>query len=539
MVKQIPALTGIRFIAAAAVALSHGGSLFVDGTSLALDIMVGTLGLLGMSVFFTLSGFVIQYNYGRSVADSPRKAIPDFLVARLARIYPLFVVLFLFELLTGPMVWPSLLGTPRATEGFSWHIVPFQLGMIQTWFFANVAGVAPVWQYEPIGMVSWSVSTEWFFYLVFPIVCPVLARIRTVPAAMMCAVGAVTIELGIDVAVLMLQSRINLFALHAYGTEAALPNWKNSLILWIVYFAPFCRVWEFVLGCCLAKLHELWLAQDFRPPRALLDGAALIGVVAIGWVFWFTAHKPPFGALMSLFDIARNNIALAAPVALILITAAQPVCSAGRLLSARWLVFLGEASFALYLVHIIIYQRFPEVRWETGSELLGHLGALALAFTLATCVAILLHFGFEVPARKLIRGCFQSASPEQRRRLVRWASVAFALLVVAAVTYALRDATRDAVTQPGISVVAGTYGGNCRWISARGNATRELAAACSGKDECTFKVSIDQIGDPAPGCAKEFTAAWFCKGDRTIRSSSVRGIVSALQLSCNRQAGDE
>ncbi|MGY4319563.1 acyltransferase family protein [Bradyrhizobium sp. JR3.5] len=239
MVKQIPALTGIRFIAAAAVALSHGGSLFVDGTSLALDIMVGTLGLLGMSVFFTLSGFVIQYNYGRSVADSPRKAIPDFLVARLARIYPLFVVLFLFELLTGPMVWPSLLGTPRATEGFSWHIVPFQLGMIQTWFFANVAGVAPVWQYEPIGMVSWSVSTEWFFYLVFPIVCPVLARIRTVPAAMMCAVGAVTIELGIDVAVLMLQSRINLFALHAYGTEAALPNWKNSLILWIVYFAPF------------------------------------------------------------------------------------------------------------------------------------------------------------------------------------------------------------------------------------------------------------------------------------------------------------
>ncbi|MGN8544628.1 acyltransferase family protein [Bradyrhizobium sp. 13971] len=99
MVKQIPALTGIRFVAAAAVALSHGGSLFLEGTSLALDISIGTLGLLGMSVFFTLSGFVIQYNYGSSIAGSPRKAIPEFLVARIARIYPLFVVLFLVELL--------------------------------------------------------------------------------------------------------------------------------------------------------------------------------------------------------------------------------------------------------------------------------------------------------------------------------------------------------------------------------------------------------------------------------------------------------
>ncbi|MGN8544627.1 hypothetical protein ACQPTN_06255 [Bradyrhizobium sp. 13971] len=134
------------------------------------------------------------------------------------------------------MVWPWLLGTKSAAEGFSWHIVPFQLGMIQTWFFANVAGVAPVWQYEAIGIVSWSVSTEWFFYLVFPLVCPLLARIRTVLAATLCAIGAVAIELGIDLAVLMLQDRINLFALHAYGTDSALPNWKNTLILWIVYF---------------------------------------------------------------------------------------------------------------------------------------------------------------------------------------------------------------------------------------------------------------------------------------------------------------
>ncbi|MBH5396231.1 acyltransferase [Bradyrhizobium sp. CNPSo 4010] len=537
MAKQIPALTGIRFIAAASVAISHGGVWFFAGNRLTLDLNIVTLALFGMSLFFTLSGFVIQYNYGAAIARCPRKAIPEFLVARVGRIYPLFVVLFLVELLTGPMVWHWLLGTPeQAAGGFSWHIVPFELGMVQSWFFANVAGAPPIYQFESVGRVSWSVSAEWFFYLAFPIVCPFLSRIRTVSGSILCAIGAVTIELGIDLTVWILQSRINLFATHAYGTETSLPNFRTSLLVWIVYFDPFCRVWEFFLGCSLAKLHELWLAQNFRPSRVLLDTLAGIGVVAVAWVFWFSAHEPPLGLEMSFFDIVRYNIALAAPVALILVATAQPLSTAGRLLSARWLVFLGEASFGLYLVHSVIYQRFPLVRWQTSSELLGHLGALALAFAVATCLAVLLHFIFEAPARRLIRGCLQRSSAEHRRRVIRLGCAGFVTLILAAVIYAVQAVTGDHLTQQGLSVVAATYGGNCRWISVHGNATRALAAACSGKYECTFTVRTEQIGDPAPGCAKDFMAAWICKGDRTIRSTSFRadsGFGSTVQLSCD------
>lgn len=535
MAKQIPAMTGIRFIAAASVALSHGGSTFLGGSGLTLDINIGTLAFFGMSVFFALSGFVIQYNYGTAIADSPRKAIPEFFVARVARIYPLFALLFLVELLTGPMVWGSLLATPGPAGGFSWHIVPFELGMVQSWFFANVAGFPPIYQYEPVGRVSWSLSTEWFFYLAFPIVCPFFSRIRTVPGSILCAIGALTIELGIDVAVLIFQNRINLFAIHTYGTETALPNVRYSLVVWIVYFSPFCRVWEFFVGCSLARLHELLLAQDSRLSRALLDAVAGIGVIAIIWVFWFASHIPPSTSRMGLFDMARYNMAYTAPVALILIAAAQPVSTAARLLSARWLVFLGEASFGLYLVHFMIYQRFPTLHWQTSGELLGHLIALALAVTLAACVAVLLHFIFEAPARRLIRRNFQEASAERRRRVIQFGHAGIVIFIVAAITYAVQAASGVAIAQQGISVVAGTYGGNCRWISV-GNATRALAAACSGKDECAFKVRKEQLGDPAPGCAKEFVAAWTCKGDRTIRSSSVpaeSGLGSTLQLSCN------
>lgn len=536
MAKQIPALTGIRFIAAASVALAHGGSWFLGGNLLTLDLYIGALSSFGMSVFFTLSGFVIQYNYGTAIANSPRKAIPVFLVARLARIYPLFVILFLIELLTGPMVWRWLLGTPGPATGFSWHIVPLELGLVQSWFFANVAGVPPIQQYEFVGIVSWSVSTEWFFYLAFPIVCPFFSRIRTVSGSILCAIGAVTVELGIDIGVLILQDRMNLFAIQAYGTEMALPNVKNSLIFWIVYFAPFCRVWEFFLGCSLAKLHELWSVQNYNPPRALLDAVAVIGIIDIVWVFWCAARSPPIWLHMSLFDIARNNIAMAVPAALILIAAAQPISTAGRVFSAKWVVFLGEASFGLYLVHFIIYHRFPAVRWQTSSELIGHIGALALAFTIATCVAVLLHFTFEVPARRLIRRSFEEGSAEQRGHLIRLGGAGVATFIVAAALCATRAATGEPVTQQGISVVAGTYGGNCSVISARGNATRALAGACNGKDQCTFKVRVEQIGDPSPGCAKAFTAAWICKGDLKIRSSLVpaeSGFGSTLQLSCN------
>lgn len=537
MAKQIPALTGIRFIAAASVALAHGSVWFLAGNGPTLDLNIETLAWFGMSVFFTLSGFVIQYNYGAAIAASPRKAIPEFIVARVARIYPLFIVLFVLELLTGPMVWRWFLGMQGPPGRFSWHIVPFELGMVQSWFFANVAGFPPIYQFEQVGAVSWSVSTEWFFYLAFPLVCPLLSRIKTVRGAMLCAIGAVTIELGIDVAVLILQNRINLLAIHTYGPETALPNWQNSLINWIVYFAPFCRIWEFLLGCSLAKLHQLWLVEDSTPSRVVLDVVAGIGVVAIIWVFWFAAHNPPFGLRMSLFDIARNNIALAAPVALILVAAAQPVSIAGRLLSAKWLVFLGEASFGLYLVHFIVYQRFPRVPWHTNGELFGHLGALALAFTLAVCVAVLLHFIFEAPARKAVRGWFQGLSAEGRRDTIRFGGTGFAILIVAIIAYAARAAIGEAITQRGISVIAGTYGGNCRSISVRGNATPVLAAACNGKDECTFKVRVEQIGDPASGCPKDFTAAWICKGDRMIRSSSIpgeSGFGSTLRLSCGQ-----
>jgi len=87
--REIDALTGLRAVAALGVVAHHqvpGMHGIVGERWLAiLD-----RGYLGVDVFFTLSGFVLAYNYGGrlgSAADYVR-----FVGLRLARIYPLHLV---------------------------------------------------------------------------------------------------------------------------------------------------------------------------------------------------------------------------------------------------------------------------------------------------------------------------------------------------------------------------------------------------------------------------------------------------------------
>ena len=71
------------------------------------------------------------------------------------------------------------------------------------------------------------------------------------------------------------------------------------------------------------------------------------------------------------------------------------------------------------------------------------------------------------------------------------------------------------VSSVGITVASATYGANCRAIA--GNATQAVGDACNGKTECAYKVDVDRLGDPAHGCDKDFTAAYFCPSETMIK----------------------
>jgi hypothetical protein len=84
-----------------------------------------------------------------------------------------------------------------------------------------------------------------------------------------------------------------------------------------------------------------------------------------------------------------------------------------------------------------------------------------------------------------------------------------------------------------IRVIAATYGGNCG--APYGNVTPHLAESCDGKTACEYVIDFRALGDPAPGCAKDYYAEWQCGRDperRTIGARHEAGGGTRILLRC-------
>src|SRR5262245_11578019 len=151
---EIPALTGIRFYAALFVYLSHvvvvpGVDVFVGGH------VVFNAGVVGVSFFFVLSGFILTYNYAGSFRTGVSEAgYKKFVWDRLTKIYPVHFATLLLE---APM---SILSPNRP---FLWGALPFHLLLLQCFWPSRTPEF-----YNYLNIPSWSVSCEWFFYLLAP-----------------------------------------------------------------------------------------------------------------------------------------------------------------------------------------------------------------------------------------------------------------------------------------------------------------------------------------------------------------------------------
>jgi hypothetical protein len=87
-----------------------------------------------------------------------------------------------------------------------------------------------------------------------------------------------------------------------------------------------------------------------------------------------------------------------------------------------------------------------------------------------------------------------------------------------------------------IRVTSATYGGaTCH--QPQGNVTKFLAAACDGKKTCDYAVQYQAIGDPAPGCAKDFTVQWTCSmgAGGSTGAPAEAGLGSHVALTCGNQ----
>jgi peptidoglycan/LPS O-acetylase OafA/YrhL len=343
---RLDSLTSLRWFAAFLVfgvhALAAGILHRVPGVTLAGTTAAAAC---GVCFFFVLSGFVLTWTY------NPSRTNAHFWQDRFARIGPLHISTWLAAtFITAPAIFKfanvrTLLGAPSLVAlvfGQAW--IPKQ-----RWYFAG-------------NLVAWSLSCEAFFYLCFPLLVRLIMRARNPWTIAGVATAAA-------------------FAVAAVGAPMS-----HSFGEWWGYYFPLARLPEFVLGIALCRL-----VREQRWPHLSLGAVLAVATFAVfadRWLPW------------TLLYAAGPLIPLAALVA----TAASFDRDGVKTwLHNRWLILLGEISYAFYLVHVmVIIEGVRLVKWRPGSRIRDTAFALALVAA-SIVVSWIVHQLIELPAQRLLR----------------------------------------------------------------------------------------------------------------------------------------
>lgn len=338
---ELLALTSIRGIAAWWVVLFHLRLLLAPWLPDAAIRLLGQ-GNLAVDLFFVLSGFVIALNYGDRLAGDWR-ATGDFLVRRLARIYPLHaLILSGFALYAGAAI---LFGS-ATLEGQDPGYFLASLLLVQNWgFFGELKWNVP----------AWSISTEMAAYLLFPILLRLLAPARD----RLWLLASLVFLLGVSVPAF--------FAATGYDFPDAVP--QTGLFRCLVQFA---------MGMVLC---QLWRRLKRRRLGLPLIGAALL-----------------LGLAYALLGLPVTALAWAALVLGLALTGKG-------LLDAPILVWLGRISYATYLCHYLALTIFKFLFVEPGRPV--PLALLGLYLISVLVLSALLYHGFERPAQTWLLGCWK------------------------------------------------------------------------------------------------------------------------------------
>ena len=182
----LPALTGLRALAAAWVVLFHyRDDLLALVPGLApLDTFMRA-GYLGVDLFFPLSGFVLAYTYADRLGGFSWRGSVDFVRNRFARVWPVHVLTLNVDLALAALLGTLGVGADghrRTPQAYVENVA-----MVHTWFSDRPSFNAP----------AWSISSEWFAYLLAPLLFVVVARLRRAGSALLLAGAAYAAMLAV------------------------------------------------------------------------------------------------------------------------------------------------------------------------------------------------------------------------------------------------------------------------------------------------------------------------------------------------------
>jgi peptidoglycan/LPS O-acetylase OafA/YrhL len=336
-----------------------------------------------MTLFFTLSGFVITYNYvDLDWRKSPLTSSLRFGWMRFSRLYPLLLIFLILTL--NDANFAGRIG-PHYQFWTALHLTS-----VETWVPAQLHGELPV---NGAFSVSWSISTEFMMYVmfaVFMLAWSAVGRSRFGKAI----IGA---------AVLIYCAALVVFwrAVHAWPT---LPVEGHGLIepmardiwyRWFFYQSPYFRIVDFAFGAAAAVAMLRWPPKLDRQRIAVrIVATAAVAALLIVHVISVGIHS----------DSTIVQVIEAALFALIMLNGndASPIY---RALSCRPLIGIGTISYSLYLMHPFIprlntYATNEPFAW---SMVPNYVVNFSLALVLVFAVSFGCYWCIELPAQQALR----------------------------------------------------------------------------------------------------------------------------------------
>ncbi|MBA3866962.1 MAG: acyltransferase [Solirubrobacterales bacterium] len=309
--RYMPGLDGLRAIAVLSVIIFHLGFGWAPG------------GLLGVGIFFTLSGYLITDLLLAQLSARGEIKLGSFWLARARRLLPA-----LFVMLAIVLAWVTIFG-PAQPDQFRKAVVSAVL-YVNNWeqILGNVTYFA---RFAPEGPLNhlWSLSVEEQFYIVWPFLLLIgvkLVRERPLASGVRPRLALVTVGLAIASSILM----------------AVL--YHPSLDPSRIYYGTDTRAGGLLFGAALAMVWpSRRLSRRITPQaRNTLDAMGVLGLAIIAIMIWRTGE-------FSSFLYQGGFVVLSLATVMVLMPLAHPACRLGTWLGVRPLRWVGVRSYAIYL----------------------------------------------------------------------------------------------------------------------------------------------------------------------------------------------
>ena len=386
---RIIGLDGVRGALCLMIAITHVTTHYSPKTAATWQ-----TGIFGFSLvyFFVLSGFLLFLPYVRNVVEERSVGkmpdVTDYVVHRLARIVPVYLVIFLFVNFVLRLSYienPALqaVGTEDGTGMITDPgMLIANLTLTQTYFPAYIqTGINP----------SWSLTLEYAFYASLPLLGFLLFRLRKTSNRnpFMVAAVAPLILLAIGFVGRSLQP---LVYANSSTTDFILLNWGPN---WSAVFAKsfLTNADNFALGMLAAivfvALEQGALRESIAKRVRMISALAILPVFLLSGVLLVVANQ-----------YATMGVSVVAALMIVVIIAPLGRGEKTKLavwLDARPMRYVGEVSLSAYLWHFPMLLLLGKLGWMAGDNLPGMLRNIVLLLTCTILAATVTYYGIEKP----------------------------------------------------------------------------------------------------------------------------------------------